>query len=1037
MASATAGDDWGFVVRILALLPEPVKGAPKHLLIVDAVEGLEAMSGGIDTHGHERSRRSRIAQLLRTAGTKCHIALVLEESHEGEVQAEEFVTDVVLRLWASSQERYIRRTLEIVKSRGGVHVRGRHDYVIRPGLGSRIADQETGLPDDPDNRAKEAPVAYIYVFHSLQYMTRERMEEYQKENARAIRHKSYATFDTPKLANVLPKNGLPRGEVTVLTGDEATYKSRFGRAFLSGCLNKNKIMHAEVGVYITSHNLTADKLQTILPAHCLSAPTGDDVKKFIVFRQLEVHSLDSAVLFHIIRRCVEEGIRKVIELRLDNSEAEQEACRRQRWWEYSRYARWVRVVIDDWAVIKNTYPQIASDPLFLPFLIRYLELKGVTSLIIESAPGRPDQIFNADAERQLRSLVRNHLLTWHVSFYGQDRVAIAAVPPLEDKLPSVTAELSPPRESISRPRDLDERLWGDPHFDLYMGLERGVPEPVPLEVYLFSSPERFPEYLATTGALFNRLFTPRIQGGDVVKGFKPADYVTLRAYSRLHGGVRQRHTLVLQVDEYWRPARVDVQEEASAEQTTCYLNQRSTDIGGKRHMIYDSFGVFDHAPEGKQNHSDRLYKKNSFHIEGYPINYVEVLGRLNLIPYYWDFGFLLLHEPSWRAAGQIQPEVLDNKTKGVAAAAILKKVLAYSHAPLAEAAAKDPITWHEFLYACKLVSQLQAPASGEALCPLDLDLLSPQTFACLIMEMWWSEIADGDRDFPFLMSVRDGMHYSILSLSRLLDKYSDAFFRVWLLIGEVLSPKMLLDAQGNYLSRPASTKAVAARHWYSTGSRAWQGEGKQDFMVPARLPGHFSTRGDWFLVVGSESRSVSLGERAVDLLSRRQENITRLELGIGLPVRELVRWLAEDAKDANKKWIRKDDRDLNDERRTVYEYLGTPFVVANPENDQPRALTYGKLLEMGALEGGPLRWLWRSQIYKYDRDDRVWEQILSRFLAASQAWQARLIEAKEGGFAAYRASHEKNSVKTPAVTKCREEFDQLLRQSKNLLPSAQ
>lgn len=233
LASSTAGDDWGLLIRLLALLPPREPDEPKHLVIIDAVEELETMGGSVDVHGHERSRRSRIAQVLRTAGDKCHVAFVLEETVAGSTPDEEFVTDVVIRLWAKEEYRYMRRTLEVTKARGNSHVRGHHHYLIRDGRG--IADN----PDEPGNQDQ----AYFYLVDSLHWLTRMKMissenlepgsetrKNKRKQTPTPQRHKEYAKLHAPKLPRTLPYNGLPRGEVTALTGDEATYKSRFARA---------------------------------------------------------------------------------------------------------------------------------------------------------------------------------------------------------------------------------------------------------------------------------------------------------------------------------------------------------------------------------------------------------------------------------------------------------------------------------------------------------------------------------------------------------------------------------------------------------------------------------------------------------------------------------------------------------------------------------------------------------------------------------------------------------------------------------------
>src|SRR5207253_4626024 len=84
LESTTAGDDWSLLNRILAALEPPDAAAARHLLVIDAVEGLEMLVGSRDVFGLARSRRSRIAQLVRTAATKAHIVFVVEQRSQGE-----------------------------------------------------------------------------------------------------------------------------------------------------------------------------------------------------------------------------------------------------------------------------------------------------------------------------------------------------------------------------------------------------------------------------------------------------------------------------------------------------------------------------------------------------------------------------------------------------------------------------------------------------------------------------------------------------------------------------------------------------------------------------------------------------------------------------------------------------------------------------------------------------------------------------------------------------------------------------------------
>jgi hypothetical protein len=94
LAARTAGDDWAFVHRLLAVLPPPRTG-PRHLLVIDAVEGMETFGGELDAFGQQSPRRARIAKLMRLASGKCHVVLIIEEPAEGVRLPEQFVADIV------------------------------------------------------------------------------------------------------------------------------------------------------------------------------------------------------------------------------------------------------------------------------------------------------------------------------------------------------------------------------------------------------------------------------------------------------------------------------------------------------------------------------------------------------------------------------------------------------------------------------------------------------------------------------------------------------------------------------------------------------------------------------------------------------------------------------------------------------------------------------------------------------------------------------------------------------------------------------
>ena len=89
-------------------------------------------------------------------------------------------------------------------------------------------------------------------------------------------------------------------------------------------------------------------------------------------------------------------------------------------------------------------------------------------------------------DREVRALIPNHLYTWQVPFFGEQRTAITAIPPLNKNRFTIVRELRWGGE---------ERLpYVDPHLELYSGLEDGKPELTPLEIRLYSERGGFSQY---------------------------------------------------------------------------------------------------------------------------------------------------------------------------------------------------------------------------------------------------------------------------------------------------------------------------------------------------------------------------------------------------------------------------------------------------------------------------------------------------------------------------------------------------------------
>ena len=179
---------------------------------------------------------------------------------------------------------------------------------------------------------------------------------------------------------------------------------------------------------------------------------------------------------------------------------------------------------------------------------------------------------------------------------------------------------------------------------------------------------------------------------------------------------------------------------------------------------------------------------------------------------------------------------------------------------------------------------------------LGVSTLGPESLPCLVLEMWASEILDllpPDEKAEFVSSL-DHIDWSADRAEDLCDwilkdDFKLAFFKTWLLLSESLPLESLAGPQTTPPPKghDANGVAVATRHWYKTACDNQRCPITGELSLAVRLPGHFSIRGDWFLAVAAGSRSERLGRRALDLLSSRRANFRRMELGIGLPTRDI------------------------------------------------------------------------------------------------------------------------------------------------------
>jgi KaiC/GvpD/RAD55 family RecA-like ATPase len=226
-------------------------------------------------------------------------------------------------------------------------------------------------------------------------------------------------------------------------------------------------------------------------------------------------------------------------------------------------------------------------------------------------------------------------------------------------------------------------------------------------------------------------------------------------------------------------------------------------------------------------------------------------------------------------------------------------------------------------------------------------------------------------------------------------------YKTWLLLLDVMDFGVLVDPTGGFeikQYKEASRSAMAARHFYRTAcdqqSRAPREEaGIPDGYYALAMPGWFSVRGDCFLASPRASRSRLLASHAMDLLTSRRANLSRMQMGMGLPVRDLI-------------------------GKEACEKLRTALRVKTIDADLPSAeealteITYGQLCQLGGYHSEELpsltvdpkwgpRWLFRNAISDYDRVSRPIQKWLTRLFRWTVSYRAGHALGWDGGLKAY------------------------------------
>ncbi len=656
-----------------------------------------------------------------------------------------------------------------------------------------------------------------------------------------------------------------------------------------------------------------------------------EIEARVICRRLEINTNSASVLFATIAECVEEGLRRAFPHNVDVSKltAEQQA-----------EAAKVVVTLGDWALIEERYPDVAASSQFLPLLIFHLKRRGVTTLITESRTDTGALPSVYQSRSRLAQIADQTIYTWRVP--GDARIAIAVTPQKHADGRTLVREV----KQVERNHGLIEI---DPSLERYEGFETGNPKPVRLHLRLLGQTPAQRLYATTIGELLHKITPGEPKDQPIVEEMEydllrdtiflqrdtRQNYTQVVAVEEFWEARASLHPLKEAYLSKTREGipRAKIYNDSYSQINRPLLNNHvvtpkdpdvprtSTDPEAESDSSFDPFWIKDREdrvpftwdfgliltrpdawrsayiveiPLPDTNRKKWIKKRDpdkpKFQVREMAeiLRFARVdrsLGRKGLRGFYTysaDEGRSSEKGPYGREDDKKRIDDLDKHKFNL-----------------------DLLGWRLFLETCCFIADWTA---GHKLKPFDIDLTSPENLTATILEIWFSEflffvdrakrtglpeeewsaaqtLADEIRDTP--NSRRDPKQP--LNLIGLLQNEvaRAALFFTLKLMAEAFDAEMLqaTDTGFDILPRRAFP-SVAVRHWYSTAVHATQDENFAGY-TPIRLPGSFSTRGDWHLAITRGSKSLRLGYDTLDILSTVRANFDRMQMGVGLPTRKM------------------------------------------------------------------------------------------------------------------------------------------------------
>ncbi len=763
-----------------------------------------------------------------------------DESSRASTSAETYAADAVIRLGLTVLDgTFSERSLEIIKARDQFYRRGRHHFSIR-GL---ISGGFSG-PSATDNPEETGMIVYPSLPTQLHTLSREGSDDVETPPGRrwklgipSIDDAVLRANEGSRGLNAKEYGYLARGTVAVLVADLDSVGTDLALHFAAqNSLNDHNWL------YVSFHH-EPHMLRKIARGYTQTTACADHLYNTIRYSETRPgrclffppEYISESKLLHDIDRNICKYKGKTVG------------------------GPPLRVVVDDLFALDKRFTLLRDKDDFIAALFELFRRRGVTALVLDSVEvgeGRNP------LEQSVPAGMADHVfLLRHVEFQTRTRKVFSILKIAELNEPALHWELTNRRESGG----LSELVGDASRFEFFKGLLSGRPEPVEITLSLYADSPASPQHrhLETQQKILSKTFGQHIE----IHPCHPDDYVALQQTVGQIGLPVLGDCHIISVDEIWLDALIkgkrltaflddddqnreawDNQDFVSvAHDLACEQHSLPTSGPKRRHFAIPdrhNCGVLASDEMLESRVSQRAdfggVKRTIDDLKGKPLLSWDTLVDL-------QSQFVQLHHQKHGFLGDCSPSnYRDRETK--------PKTPKHAENSGQSAIAKDGIDdqWGVFTF----------------------NMENRESCVSFLFELVLSKLKQND----CLVDGNGRLNWRFHGYSPWLDGLG--------LMMSLLDPWDIHRlAEGSFRPCQLEHPCRFSRQWFTSwGALSLRFPGIRVAELPEGVAGRTTVSGTWYLAMLAESSAISAGKALIRRLTAREDELHRINNGIGLPV---------------------------------------------------------------------------------------------------------------------------------------------------------